>query len=341
MKRKAVITKLPFLWIPAPRITLSIEKTCLLTTLKISVAKNGEFISAMKRGTLQVTSNMGIQGCLDGVLYCPEVPYNLLSVSKMQRAGYTVIFSTYGAQICKNGKTVMKGMLFNNLIAVDFVASVSESRPVSQACTSDKTNYKLRHQRLGHMSKNKFIEIKRLELFKDISELSAVVPDDELCEACINGKQSRLPFNHAKDRSHVNRPLFAVSSDVCGPITPTTVDNKNYFVLFIDQYTHYCVTYLITYKSDVYAAFKDFVAKSEAKFNLKVTNLFCDNGGEYLSTEMRRFCAEKGISFHLTVPRTPQQPGVSERMVRTITEKARSILNGAQLDKVFSVVRQF
>lgn len=143
-----------------------------------------------------------------------------------------------------------------------------------------------------------------------------------------------MPLKNLKQRD-LKRLLFKVFTDVCGPITPTTVDNKNYFVMFVDQYTHYCVTYLITYKSDVYAAFKDFVTKSEAKFNLKVAYLFCDNGGEYLSAEMKNYCAKKGISYHLTVPRTPQQNGVSERMVRTITEKARSILNGAQLDKVF------
>lgn len=48
------------------------------------------------------------------------------------------------------------------------------------------------------------------------------------------------------------------------------MNNQNYFVTFIDQYTHYTVTYLLTYKSDVIDVFKDFVAKSEAQFNLKI-----------------------------------------------------------------------
>lgn len=104
---------------------------------------------------------------------------------------------------------------------------------------------------------------------------------------------------------------------------------------FIDQYTHYCVTYLITYKSEVLQAFKDYVAKSEARFNTKLVNLYCDNGGEYLFTETKNVCVEKGITYHLTVPRTPQLNGVSERMNRTITEKARSMINGAKLDKIF------
>lgn len=317
------------------REDLFINHINLLTPLKISIAKNGEFISATKKGTLHVTSNMGFQGVLEDVLFCPEVPYNLLSVSKMQRAGLTVIFDQQGAHISKNNKTIMQGMLQNNLITVDFITSVKKSQPVSQVCNSDKNNYKLWHERFGHISKDKFLEIKRNKMTVDTEQIDTVVPNDELCEACINGKQSRLPFNQAKDKTYIKRPLFIVHSDVCGPITPPTIDNKNYFVLFVDQYTHYCVVYLITYKSDVFSAFKDFVAKSEAKFNLKLVNLYSDNGGEYLSTEMKSYCVEKGISYHLTVPRTPQLNGVSERMVRTITEKARSMINGAKLEKVF------
>lgn len=317
------------------RDDLFLDYTNLQTPLKISVAKDGEFISATKKGTLRVTSDTGVQGLLEDVLFCSEVPYNLLSVSKMQQAGLTIIFGQNGAEIIQDGKVIMKGRSTNNLIAVDFIASVNMTHPAYQACSSAQNNYTLWHQRLGHISKNKFLELKINKMVDDTEQIIPVMPNDDLCEACISGKQSRLPFKHAKDKSHIKRPLYVVHSDVCGPITPTTVDNKNYFVLFVDQYTHYCVTYLLTYKSDVFAAFKDFVAKSEAKFNTKLVNLYCDNGGEYLSTEMKSYCVNKGISYHLTVPRTPQLNGVSERMVRTITEKARSMINGAQLDKQF------
>ena len=50
---------------------------------------------------------------------------------------------------------------------------------------------------------------------------------------------------------------------------------------------------------------------------------------------MKTYCVEKGITYHLTVPRTPQLNGLSERMNRTITEKGRSLIAGASLDKIF------
>lgn len=309
--------------------------TDLNVPLKISVAKHGEFVSATKKGTLNVTSNMGITGVLENVLYCREVPYNILSVTRMQKAGLTIVFNQDGTQICKDGEVIIRGKPLNNLTVIEFIVSNRVCRSVSQICNVNKTDYEVWHQRLGHISKNKFIELKRYKMIQDINLIDEIVPNDNLCEACIEGKQTRMPFNLYKDKSHITRPLYIVHSDVCGPITPPTLDNKNYFILFVDQYTHYCVVYLLTYKSDVFYAFKDYVAKSEAKLNLKLVHLYSDNGGEYLSTEMKNYCSEKGITYHLTVPRTPQQNGVSERMVRTITEKARSMINGAKLDKLF------
>jgi Integrase core domain. len=129
--------------------------------------------------------------------------------------------------------------------------------------------------------------------------------------------------------------LFVVHSDVCGQITPSTIDDKNYFVTFIDEFTHYGVTYLLENKSGVFSVFKDYSAKSETHFNLKIENLYCDNGREYLSKEMKDYCVQKGISYHFTVPHTPELNGVAERMNRTIIERARAMIHSVELGKEF------
>ncbi|CAK1549216.1 unnamed protein product [Leptosia nina] len=51
---------------------------------------------ATKIGSMKLKSDVGICGILEDILYCPEVPYNLLSVSKMQCAGYTIVFNQEG-----------------------------------------------------------------------------------------------------------------------------------------------------------------------------------------------------------------------------------------------------
>ena len=169
-------------------------------------------------------------------------------------------------------------------------------------------------------------------MFFDSKLIEAIKANNEHCEACICGKQARLPSNNIKDKTHINRPLLNVHSDIC---VPSTIGNKSYFMVFMDEYTHYCITYLGSYKSDLSLILKDFVQKSQANFNSKIVHLYIDNGREYLSNEMKEYCVNNGISYHLTISRTPHQNGVAECIIRTITEKARTLLIDAKSSQEF------
>ena len=61
----------------------------------------------------------------------------------------------------------------------------------------------------------------------------------------------------------------------------------------------------------------------EIETRKKLKCLRLDNGGEYCSKEFDKYCSEHGIRREKTVPRTPQENGVSERMNKTIMERAR------------------
>lgn len=307
--------------------------TQITSPLKINIAKTGAFIHALGRGRIDVTSNLGKQGSLEEVLYSPEVPYNLLSVNRMQKAGMEIIFNNEGVQIYNNKRCcIMSGITCNNLSKITLTINLQKA--LSLKASRNSNLYNLWHARLGHVNKQKFNNLKNM--IDDYSVIDNIIPPtDELCEPCILGKQSRLPFAKSKPERPNNRPLFIVHSDVCGPITPTTVDDKNYFVNFIDDYTHYTVTYLLHSKSEVLKCFQDYIAKSENLFNCKVVNLYCDNGREYLSNEFKDYCVNKGITYHLTVPYTPVQNSKSERMNRTLTEMARTMVTSAKLGKQF------
>uniref|UniRef100_A0A6V7JW40 Integrase catalytic domain-containing protein n=1 Tax=Bracon brevicornis TaxID=1563983 RepID=A0A6V7JW40_9HYME len=198
---------------------------------------------------------------------------------------------------------------------------------------ANKNTYQLWHARLGHIGSSKFLQIKRNNNLYQSNLPNNINPIEELCEACVYGKQACLPFSKERDRTHVKRPLFIIHLDACGPITPTTFDEKNYFVTFIDEFTHYTVIYLLKHKSEVLTVFHDYVLKVETHFNSKIAYLYCDNGTEYLSNEFKNFCSQKGIQYHLTVPHTPQQNSIAERINRTLVEKARTLLYGANLGK--------
>ena len=67
-----------------------------------------------------------------------------------------------------------------------------------------------------------------------------------------------------------------------------------------------------------------YLAKNEIGKRLKC--LIYDNGGEYCSKEFDSYCSHNGIHREKIVPGTPQENGVSERMNRTIMERARCMI---------------
>lgn len=208
----------------------------------IQIAKNETFIYAYKRGNVEVTSSFGIPGTLVDVLYCPEAPYNLLSVDRMHDAGLEVYFKADRTiQFIKNGKVVMTCNRQNNSQTLKLQIRSSKIL-VANLCNSN-TNYNLWHKRLGHLSKDKFLELKRKGMVYDVSLIQKINPDDHKCESCIYGKQTRLSSKNTKDKTYINRPLQIIHSDICGPITPLSLDGSKYFMIFVDQFTHYCVTY--------------------------------------------------------------------------------------------------
>uniref|UniRef100_A0A1Y1KVS3 Integrase catalytic domain-containing protein n=1 Tax=Photinus pyralis TaxID=7054 RepID=A0A1Y1KVS3_PHOPY len=156
-----------------------------------------------------------------------------------------------------------------------------------------------------------------------------------LCEVCIKAKQTRSSFKSISEEKKARRVLETVSSDVAGPIVPATHDGMNYYVTFTDHYTHFSQIYLMKRKDEVYDLFREYVALVTSKFETQISNLRCDNGGEYCSQQFKKFCKEKGIQIQYTVPRNPEQNGVSERFNRTVLNMARSMIFDAGMEKSF------
>lgn len=55
-------------------------------------------------------------------------------------------------------------------------------------------------KRLGHIGKSKFLQLKSKQMIDDINYIDKIIPNDNLCEACINSKQAGLLFEKAIDK---------------------------------------------------------------------------------------------------------------------------------------------
>ena len=64
---------------------------------------------------------------------------------------------------------------------------------------------------------------------------------------------------------------------------------------------------------------------------MEISTLRTDNGGEYVSKEFEEFLKSKGIRHKLTVPYSPAQNGIAERLNRTLMESARTMIRFAKI----------
>ena len=96
----------------------------------------------------------------------------------------------------------------------------------------------------------------------------------ELCESCINGKMTRSKFG---TRTKAKRLLEIIHTDIAGPITPLTHNEERYFITFVDDFSNYVQVYVIKNKSDALDCFIEYANMVQAKFNLKIAKLKCDN----------------------------------------------------------------
>ena len=124
-------------------------------------------------------------------------------------------------------------------------------------------------------------------------------------------------------------------TDVWGPAQVSSLGGSHYYVTFIDDATRKTWIYYIQNKSNVFDTFNKWKALVEIETRKKLKCVRSYNGGKYCSTKFDKNCLEHGIRREKTVPRTPQENGVSERMNRIIMEHARCMILHAGLPLQF------
>ena len=260
---------------------------------------------------------------LHKVLYVPKLAKNLLSVPAMILMGAEVKFKNEECIVSKEGKDYVIGKLVNGTLYT--VNTVESARSAT-----DQTA-ELWHQRLGHLNNNSADQLAKKEMATGMNCTTSRHAENK-CEGCVLGKSHRNPFPK-QSNNRATRPHEIIHSDVCGPMQIESKGGSRYMVTFTDDYSRYTTVYFIKRKDEVLSKFQEFVTFVENQSgncgHVKV--LRSDNGGEYVSNNFIKYCAEKGIMHELTSPYCPEQNGVAERLNRTIMESARSMIYHAGL----------
>jgi transposase InsO family protein len=184
-----------------------------------------------------------------------------------------------------------------------------------RALVHDNDNLcELWHKRLGHLHYGALSILK--DMVQGLSNFK--VEKKGVCKGCALNKHVKVAFPSNKHRSR--EILDLIHSDVCGPMTSTSLSGNIYYVSFIDDSSRKSWIYFMKTKDEVFKKFQEFKALVENQTGKKIKVLRSDNGGEYTSKEFDTFCRQARIKKELTVPYNPQQNGVAERKNRSIIE---------------------
>ena len=280
-------------------------------------------IKAMGEGMVKLPMGTDFHLELHKVLYVPKLAKNLLSVPAMISMGAEVKFKNEECIVSKEDKDYVIGKLVNGTLYTVNTIELAQS-------ATDQTA-EVCHQRLGHLNNNSVDQLAKKGMVTGMNCTTSQHAESK-CEGCVLGKSHRNPFPK-QSNNRATRLYEIIHSDVCGPMQVESKGGSHYMVTFTDDYSRYTTVYFIKRKDEVLSKFQEYVTfvenQSGNRGHVKV--LRSDNGGEYVSNNFIKYCAEKGIMHELTSPYCPEQNGVVERLNRTIMESARSMIYHAGL----------
>ena len=85
----------------------------------------------------------------------------------------------------------------------------------------------------------------------------------------------------------------------------TFVLDHRFYVIFVDDFTHFTWLFLLKRKSDVFQVFLHFYSLVETQFSTKIKTLRSDGRGEFVNANFKSFCLEHGIFHQFSCPYSP------------------------------------
>jgi hypothetical protein len=210
-------------------------------------------------------------------------------------------------------------------------ALIADVKPTNKAL--------LWHNRLNHCSKSvlkRFNKCNGSNLFtkKEFKEFSLV-----LCSGCALGKMTLAPvprYSSTTEKS-LQEPLkpgqLVVMDLSVSPVQ--SIGGSNFALVIMDVATRYAWSYFIPTKDAAAGKIDEWLldVKKKGITPAFFTTIRTDNGGEFVSKEFTAACLKAG----LTRERSPPYAHVYdvERVIRTIQDDARSLLQASSTSKGF------
>ena len=271
-------------------------------------------------------------------LYVPTFFRNLVSLPKLDVAGFVFKFGSGSFSLFKNSKLIGSGILCDGLykfkldnVFAETLMTLHHNGGINRSLIDENSAY-LWHKRLGHISKERMQRLIKNEILSNLD-----FTDLEVCIDCIKGKQTK---HTKKGATRSTQLLEIIHTDICGPFDAPSIGGEKYFITFTNDFSSYGYIYLLHDKSQSVNALEIYIKEVERQLDKKVKIIRSDRGGEYYGKydesgqcpgPFAKFLEKHGICAQYTMPGTPHQNGVAERRNRTLMEMVRSMMSHSSL----------
>ena len=314
------------------------------------------------RGDIEVTIN-GKNTLMRDVLWVPDLGYNLLSISALERRKCEINFVAGKVNITRRGTLIACGIRRGNLYHLASIMTHSalvsseevealeiegdeapEVRPpyegegtpynsdIGEVSEPTLDEYRLAHIRWGHPGRRRMEALAtHVYGFAKVKE-----PDGFFCDVCENNKAIRRIKRYRLDREI--KPGGRIFFDVWGPYrvrTPVPGLNPDpYFQSAIDEATSHSWINPIPDRKGVAKGVIVLLNRLDRREEGIVVR-YCrfDNALEFKSLE--NALTSKGIVVEYTTAYTPEENAMAERLNRTIIQMVRCMLEYADLPDGF------
>jgi transposase InsO family protein len=268
--------------------------------------RDGSVINICGKGTIIFSGRHDEHKVLMGVYWIPYLKNSIISIGQMDEGGTCVLIEGGVLRVWDHRHRLLARVqrTENRMYWLE----LQVARPLRLMVHQDDDAWRW-HERLGHANFGSLEKMGRLEMMRGLPPINHT---EQFYDTCVLAKHHSGVFTK-QSKYHTDKALELVHGDLCGPVKPATPGGRRYFLLLIDDATHYMWVMLQEAKSEASSAIKRIQAAAEKECGCKLRVLRTDNGGEFTMVEFAAYCADEGITQHFLAPYTPQQNGVVER----------------------------
>jgi hypothetical protein len=302
-----------------------------------SVSTAGGDVESYGQGNVDVKTPQGIMQ-LKSVWFVPEFECRLISTSKLNDDGLSILLENHKVRISKNGETIFEGNETNGVYplkpnAYPTIGEPGQTKQLREPATSWR---ELWHRRLGHIN---YPDVDRmLNLSNGVHQFKSGQtqnpPGDHACEECLAGRMKES-FQKITD-SRTDVKIRRLHMDISG-IKSTSIQGYYYFVLITDDATRMSWIHFTKTKSapEVFPLLKEIKLRVELETGLKVVFVRADNGKGEFSQTFQDHLKENGIQFEPSPAYKHSLNGVIERAMQDVNKLIRTLLYQAKLPETW------